>query len=187
MSIFTDGLQHAWSMFTNDTNKPSLVETQTQYQLTTEPRALNPNNAIPSRSYARSSISSMIFNRIAMDASMVKFQHVKLAADMQNQEVQYNSALQRLFEVEMNTDQSSTDFFHDLVYSLFDEGVVVAVPLEATVDPMHSDSYDIKSMRVGKVIEWFPTKVRVKVYNENKEISPKLLSLNECVLSLRTH
>ena len=53
MSIFTDGLQHAWSMFTNDTNKPSLVETQTQYQLTTEPRALNPNNAIPSRSYAR--------------------------------------------------------------------------------------------------------------------------------------
>nr|DAD63865.1 MAG TPA: portal protein [Caudoviricetes sp.] len=110
----------------------------------------------------------MIFNRIAMDASMVKFQHVKLAEDKENQTVQYGSSLQRLFEVEMNIDQSATDFFHDLVYSLFDEGVVAAVPIEATLDPTQSDSYEIKSMRVGKIMEWFPTKVRVKIYNESK-------------------
>lgn len=165
--MFTDGLQHAWSMFNrNDTT--SLTETQPVFQLSNEPRALNPNNAIPTRIYARASISSMIFNRIAMDASMVKFQHVKLAEDKENQTVQYGSSLQRLFEVEMNIDQSATDFFHDLVYSLFDEGVVAAVPIEATLDPSQSDAYDIKSMRVGKILEWFPTKVRVKIYNESK-------------------
>lgn len=165
--MFTDGLQHAWSMFNrNDTT--SLTETQPVFQLSNEPRALNPNNAIPTRTYARASISSMIFNRIAMDASMVKFQHVKLAEDKENQTVQYGSSLQRLFEVEMNIDQSATDFFHDLVYSLFDEGVVAAVPVEATLDPSQSDAYDIKSMRVGKILEWFPTKVRVKIYNESK-------------------
>lgn len=167
MSIFTDGLQHAWSMF-NRNDPTSLTETQPVFQLSSEPRALNPNNSIPMRSYARASISSMIFNRIAMDASMVKFQHVKLAEDKENQTVQYGSALQRLFEVEMNIDQSATDFFHDLVYSLFDEGVVAAVPIEANLDPTQSDSYDIKSMRVGKILEWFPTKVRVKLYNESK-------------------
>lgn len=167
MSMFTDGLQHAWSMF-NRNDPTSLTETQPVFQLSSEPRALNPNNAIPMRTYARASISSMIFNRIAMDASMVKFQHVKLAEDKENQTVQYGSSLQRLFEVEMNIDQSATDFFHDLVYSLFDEGVVAAVPVEATLDPTQSDSYDIKSMRVGKIIEWFPTKVRVKLYNESK-------------------
>lgn len=167
MSMFTDGLQHAWSMFNrNDTT--SLTETQPVFQLSNEPRALNPNNAIPTRTYARASISSMIFNRIAMDASMVKFQHVKLDEDKENQTVQYGSSLQRLFEVEMNIDQSATDFFHDLVYSLFDEGVVAAVPVEATLDPSQSDAYDIKSMRVGKILEWFPTKVRVKIYNESK-------------------
>lgn len=167
MSMFTDGLQHAWSMFNrNDTT--SLTETPPVFQLSNEPRALNPNNAIPTRTYARASISSMIFNRIAMDASMVKFQHVKLAEDKENQTVQYGSSLQRLFEVEMNIDQSATDFFHDLVYSLFDEGVVAAVPVEATLDPSQSDAYDIKSMRVGKILEWFPTKVRVKIYNESK-------------------
>lgn len=167
MSMFTDGLQHAWTMFNrNDTT--SLTETQPVFQLSTEPRALNPNNSIPTRTYARASISSMIFNRIAMDASTVKFQHVKLAEDKENQTVQYGSSLQRLFEVEMNIDQSATDFFHDLVYSLFDEGVVAAVPVEATLDPTQSDSYDIKSMRVGKIMEWFPTKVRVKIYNEMK-------------------
>lgn len=165
--MFTDGLQHAWSMFNrNDTT--SLTETQPVFQLSNEPRALNPNNAIPTRTYARASISSMIFNRIAMDASMVKFQHVKLAEDKENQTVQYGSSLQRLFEVEMNIDQSATDFFHDLVYSLFDEGVVAAVPVEATLDPTQSDAYDIKSMRVGKILEWFPTQVRVKIYNESK-------------------
>ena len=168
MSIFTDGLQHAWSMFSKDPSTSSMVETDNRFQLTTEPRALNPNNAIPVRTVARSSISSMIFNRIAMDAAMVKFQHVKLDSDKENQTVQYKSSLQRLFDVEMNIDQSSTDFFHDLVYSLFDDGVVAAVPLEASIDPTKSDSYEITSMRVGKILEWFPTKIRVRIYNESK-------------------
>lgn len=168
MSIFTDGLTHAWAMFSRTQSSSNFVETDEPFQLSLEPRALSPNTSIPGHSFSRSSIASMIFNRIAMDAAMVKFQHVKLAPDGENQEVQKTSALQRLFDVEMNLDQSSTDFFHDLVYSLFDDGVVAAVPLEATVDPSKSDSYDIKSMRVGKILEWYPTKVRVKIYNEKK-------------------
>lgn len=168
MSIFTDGLTHAWSMFSKTKTTSNLVETDEVFQLSNEPRALSPNTSIAGRSYSRSSIASMIFNRIAMDAAMVKFQHVKLENDGENQTVQKRSSLQRLFDVEMNIDQSSTDFFHDLVYSLFDDGVVAAVPLEATLDPTTTDAYDITSMRVGKILEWYPTKIRVKIYNEAK-------------------
>ena len=167
-----DNVRHAWSMFAKKPNEPSLVETDKKYQQTFEPRALNPNNTIPQRTYKRSSIASMIFNRIAMDASMVTYQHVKIVNDgvddsTANQVVQ-QSSLQRLFEVEANIDQTSTDFFHDLVFSLFDEGVVAVVPMTADVDPSMSDSYNISSMRVGKVLEWYPTRIRVRVYNENK-------------------
>ncbi len=132
MSIFTDGLTHAWSMFSKTKTTSNFIETEDVFQLSDEPRALSPNTSIAGRSYNRSSIASMIFNRIAMDAAMVKFQHVKLENDGENQTLQKRSSLQRLFDVEMNIDQSSTDFFHDLVYSLFDDGVVAAVPLEAT-------------------------------------------------------
>lgn len=76
-----DNVRHAWSMFAKKPNEPSLVETDKKYQQTFEPRALNPNNTIPQRTYKRSSIASMIFNRIAMDASMVTYQHVKIVND----------------------------------------------------------------------------------------------------------
>lgn len=181
MGTFTDGLKHAWSMFKTDS--ASFVETEKVFQIPNEPRALNPNNSIPTRTFSRSAISSMIFNRIAIDASMVKFQHVKIDMEKENQVVQRSSSLQRLFEVEMNVDQSSTDFFHDLVYSLFDEGVVAAVPLEATINPMESDSYDIKAMRIGKIMEWFPTKIRVKIYNEAKgEFSEIIVPKKMCAI-----
>ena len=167
-----DNVRHAWSMFAKKPNEPSLRETDPKYQQTFEPRALNPNSTIPQRTYKRSSIASMIFNRIAMDASMVTYQHVKIVNygtdDSTENQIVQTSSLQRLFEVEANIDQTSTDFFHDLVFSLFDEGVVAVVPMTADIDPSTSDSYNISSMRVGKVLEWYPTRIRVRVYNENK-------------------
>ena len=128
-----DNVRHAWSMFAKKPNEPSLRETDPKYQQTFEPRALNPNSTIPQRTYKRSSIASMIFNRIAMDASMVTYQHVKIVNygtdDSTENQIVQTSSLQRLFEVEANIDQTSTDFFHDLVFSLFDEGVVAVVPM----------------------------------------------------------
>ena len=69
MSIFTDGLTHAWAMFSRTQSSSNLVETDEPFQLSLEPRALSPNTSIPGRSFSRSSIASMIFNRIAMDAA----------------------------------------------------------------------------------------------------------------------
>lgn len=159
-----DYLTHAWSIFPKHSND---IEPEIKYLSVDDVRALPPNNSIPVRFNNRSGLISTLYNRIAMDVSAIQFMHVKL--DPEN-EMQHNitSSLQRIFDVEANIDQSSTDFFHDLVYSLFDEGVVAAVPIEADLDPHDTAMFNIKSMRVGKILEWYPTKVKVRVYNERK-------------------
>lgn len=114
---------------------------------------------------SRSSYVSTIFNRIAMDVSMTKFKHVKV--DPKNEdETPVNSGLNNCLNVEANIDQSHIQFIHDLVYSMFDEGVVAAVPIDTDIDPESSNSYDILSMRVGRIINWMPEHVEIEVYND---------------------
>lgn len=175
-------LEHGWGLF-GDYNKDP-YETDRKYQTSYEyRRALSPDNSIPLRAYSRSSFSSMLYNRIAIDVSMTKFQHVKISPDSENQQVIKNSSLQRLFEVEMNLDQTSTDFFHDLTYSLFDEGVVAVAIVEATGDIMETGSFDIQQLRVGKILEWFPEKVKVKLYNQSKgDFSEVILPKNRTAI-----
>lgn len=160
-------LEHGWSLF-KPWGSSFSNEVDTKYQYTYEPHSLAPDNSIPQRYYSRASFASMLYNRIAMDVSSIKYMHVKNVPETDSQEIVKDSSLQRIFDVEANIDQTSTDFFHDLVYSLFDEGVVAVVITEATLDPSETGMYDIKSLRVGKILDWYPTKVRVKVYNENK-------------------
>lgn len=117
-----------------------------------------------------------IFNRIAMDVSMTKFKHVKI--DPENEDVtDMTTGLNNCLTLEANIDQSSIQFIHDLVYSMFDEGVVAVVPVDTTIDPGSSGSYDIITMRVGRVVNWFPDHVEVDLYNDatgqNQRIFPK--------------
>jgi hypothetical protein len=101
-----------------------------------------------------------------MDVSMTGFRHVKINPkneDVTDMETGLNSCL----TVEANIDQTHIQFIQDLVYSMFDEGVVAVVPVDTTINPELSGAFDINSLRVGKVVNWFPKHVEVNLYNEN--------------------
>ena len=151
----TDRIRHAWNTFTNND------------RLLTYDRG--PSSSRPSHKHVTffntSSYVSSIYNRIAMDVSMTGFKHVKI--NPENDDVtDMPSGLNNCLTVEANIDQTHIQFIQDLVYSMFDEGVVAVVPVETTINPEVSGSYDINSLRVGKVVNWFPKHVTVRLYNE---------------------
>lgn len=116
--------------------------------------------------YNSSSYVASIFNRIAIDASMTGLRHVKVTPNKE-EVTDMNTGLNTCLTVEANIDQTHMQLLHDIVYSMFDEGVVAVVPVDTTVNPEVSGSYDIDSMRVGKIVGWFPKHVEVSLYNDN--------------------
>lgn len=112
------------------------------------------------------SIISAIYNRIAIDVSNIGIRHVKVDENDQYQET-IKSHLNNCLTLDANIDQTGRAFVQDLVTSLFDEGCVAVVPTDTTANPTYTDSYDILTIRTGKIVEWFPTKVKVELYNEN--------------------
>lgn len=117
------------------------------------------------------SIVTSIYNRIALDASSIQIQHCKLDENGRYLSV-INSKLNSCLNLEANMDQTGRAFIQDVVMSMLDEGCVAMVPIETTLDPKKTDSYDILSMRTGKILEWYPEHVRVRIYNDrtgNKE------------------
>lgn len=117
-----------------------------------------------SRGNERSIVTS-VFNQIAMDVAAVNIKHCRLdengryISDMK-------SGLNECLNLEANIDQTGRAFIQDVVMSMLDEGAVAIVAVDTSVDPKLSNSYDILSLRTGKIIEWFPAHVKVKVYNE---------------------
>lgn len=120
-----------------------------------------------SRTYGSNQFVSPIYNRIAIDVSMAKIRHVK--SDPETEDITpIDSGLNYCLNVEANLDQTGIQFMHDLVYSMFDEGVVAVVPVETSISPTVSGSFEIRNMRVGKVVQWYPKHVRINLYNEEK-------------------
>lgn len=159
-------IKRAWNAF-NSQDKP-----QVRFD------NIGPGNGVPyhklqARAYHESSFANTIFNRIAIDSSMVDILDVKIDPGNQNQEPQ-TSGLQRCLAEEANIDQTGREFVHDLVYSMFDEGVVAVVPVETKGDPLISESYDIISMRIGKILQWYPRHVRVQLYNDQTGLYEEL-------------
>ena len=110
-------------------------------------------------------ILASIETRIAIDVNRVQFRHVRVDdADRYIEDI--DSGLNQCLNVEANIDQSAQAFKQDLVMSMLDEGVVAVVPVDTTENPRITGSYDIKTMRVGKIIEWMPRHVKVNLYNE---------------------
>jgi len=103
-----------------------------------------------------------------MDVAATPIQHVLLDQNGRFKET-VKSEFNYLLNNEANIDQTHLAFLQDIVMSMFDEGVVAVVPIETSSNPEVSDNYDILSMRTGKVVSWFPTEVRVKLYNELKD------------------
>lgn len=111
------------------------------------------------------SIIAAVYNRIAIDVASVKLAHVRLDQNGSYEET-IDSGLNYILTNEANLDQTTRAFIMDIVISMFDEGCVAVVPVETKLNPFVTGSYDIVNMRVGKIIEWFPENVRIKVYNE---------------------
>ena len=111
------------------------------------------------------SIVTSVFNRIALDVAAISMQHCILDDNGRFVEA-VNSKLNNCLTLEANLDQTSRAFIQDLVMSMFDEGCVAIVPVDTTIDPKVTTSYDILSMRSGKIVDWYPEHVKVRVYNE---------------------
>lgn len=117
------------------------------------------------------SIITSVYNRIAIDISSIDIKHCQL--DEENRYLDdIDSGLNTCLNLEANIDQTGRAFMQDVIMSMFDEGCVAIVPVDTSVDPNLSSSYDILSMRVGKIVEWYPSHVKIKLYNDrtgNKE------------------
>ena len=156
-------LKHAWNAFFNrdPTNYYNDYGSGSSYR---------PDRVRLTRGNERSIVTS-IYNRIALDVSAIDFKHCKLDENGRYLK-DISSHLNNCLTLEANIDQTARAFILDVVMSLFDEGCVAMVPIDTTLDPKVTSSYDILSVRTGKILEWYPRNVKVRVYNDktgNKE------------------
>lgn len=119
-----------------------------------------------SRGNERSIITS-VFNRVALDVAAINIKHVRLDENRRYTET-IDSSLNYCFDVEANVDQTGRAFFQDVVVSMMDEGVVAIVPVDTDIDPAITDSWKIETLRTGKILEWYPKHVKVRLYNDHE-------------------
>lgn len=154
---FGSRIKHAWNIFMNkDPTDDYRGYGESYYYRQDRPRR---------RREIDRTIATSVFNRIAMDVSAIDIRHVQLDGNARYLG-EIKSGLNECLSLEANIDQTGRAFIQDLVMSMFDEGVVAAVPVDTTFNPSVTDSYDVKSIRVGKVVEWRPLDVKVNLYNE---------------------
>lgn len=153
---FVDRLQHGWNAFVNNRDP-----TVTNYEYGTSYR---PDRPLFTRGNERS-IATSLYNRIAMDVASIDIKHCQLDENGRFLK-EIDSSLNTCLNLEANVDQTGRAFKQDVVMSMLDEGCVAIVPVDTSIDPKISGSYDILSMRTGKIIEWYPEHVKVRLYNE---------------------
>src|SRR5215204_2486941 len=157
MTIFSR-LKHAWNVFLNRDDPIQAYEMGAAY-------GGRPDRVRFTISNERSIISS-IFTRLGIDAASVDIRHVRLDEnDRYFEDVQ--SGLQKCLTLEANIDQAARHFRQDIYMRLFDKGLIAIVPVDTTINPAVSSSFDIKTLRVGEVVAWYPQHVRVNLYNQN--------------------
>lgn len=154
---FASRLKRAWNSFFN--KDPTVTFNEVGPGI-----GYRPDRNKLTRGIERTIVTSVI-NRISMDVAAVEIFHVRLD-DNERYLEKIDSGLNNCLSIEANTDQTGREFIQDVALSMMDEGVVAIVPVDLDKDPRNSDSYDILSMRVGKIVEWYPQYVKVKVYNE---------------------
>lgn len=166
---FIDRLQHGWNAFMNRDPTNYRYEYGVSY-------ASRPDRMRFTRGNERSIVTA-VYNRIALDVAAINIQHCRL--DENGRFIStVDSKLNNCLNLEANIDQTGKSFIQDVVMSMLDEGCVAIVPIDTTFNPEVTGSYDILTMRTGKILEWRPNTVRVRVYNDrtgNKEelILPK--------------
>lgn len=167
---FVNRLRHAYNAFMN--KDPTFRPIGSSY-------STRPDRPRLSRRNERSIITS-IFNRIALDVAGIGLKHCRLDENGRYIE-DIRSGLNECLNTEANIDQTSRAFIQDVVMSMLDEGCVAIVPVDTTINPDITSSFDINSMRTGKVIEWYPRYVMIRLYNDRTGEKEDLLFPKEQV------
>ena len=151
-------LKHGWNAFMNrDPTNTNFRDFGASYSYRPDRVRFSGGN--------EKSIVTSVYNRIAMDAAQIDIKHVQLDDDERYVST-INSGLNNCLTVEANIDQTGRAFLQDVFMSILDEGCIAIVPTDTTLNPKVTSSYDILTMRTGKIIDWYPDKVRVRLYNE---------------------
>lgn len=151
-------LKHAWNAFMNrDPTNTNFRDFGASYSYRPDRVRFSGGN--------EKSIVTSVYNRIAMDAAQIDIKHVQLDDDERYVNT-INSDLNNCLTVEANIDQTGRAFLQDVFMSMLDEGCIAIVPTDTTLNPKVTSSYDILTMRTGKILDWYPDKVRVRLYNE---------------------
>lgn len=158
---FWDRLQHGWNAFMNRDPTP-----MPNYDYSGVGYSYRPDRPRFTRGNEKSIVTS-VYNRIALDVAAINIQHVRLDDDGRFSEI-IDSRLNNCLTLEANIDQTNRAFIQDVVISMLDEGHVAIVPVDTTTDPKKPGSFDIVTLRTGRVLEWLPTHVRVRVYNDRR-------------------
>lgn len=169
MPSFGERLKHAWNAFKS--RDPTELESPTefyQYGSTFKP------DRIRFRYSVEKTLMASIVNRIAMDVAAIPIRHVRLD-DRGKLSAIMETSLDYVFTTEANKDQTGRAFIQDVVMSMCDEGCVAIVPIDTTLDPRLSGSYEIQSMRVGKITQWYPDDVRVRLYNDTRGLYEEIV------------
>ena len=145
---------------------------QANYQSVGASSYYRPDRVRLTRGGERSIVTS-IYNRIALDVAAINIRHVRIDANGRYSE-EIDSGLNNCLSLEANTDQTGRMLIQDIVMTCLDEGVACVVPENTTVNPELTQSYDILSMRVGSIVEWFPKHVRVRLYNEETGLKEEI-------------
>lgn len=152
-------LKHAWNAFTSrDPTYEHSYGSQVSYYRPDRTRRTITNEK---------SIITAVLNRIALDAASVEIRHSRLDENGRFSE-EINSGLNNCLSLSANIDQTGRAFLQDAYMSLLDEGCVALVPVDTSIDPRYSSSYEIETMRTGKIVQWYPQHVKVQLYNDRK-------------------
>jgi hypothetical protein len=163
-------LKNAWNAFRQVEEPTYRAPTYINYGYSSSSR---PDRMYFTRGNDRSIITA-VYTRMAVDVAMLDFKHVR--TDEENRYLEdVNSGLNGCLTLEANKDQTARAFIQDAMQSLFDEGCIALVPIDTDKNPDDTSSYDILSMRVGKITQWMPDHVRVEVYNDRKGFKQEIV------------
>lgn len=167
----TDRLKHAWNAFQNPIDSPIQSYSITDYGGYNR----QSSNYLRGINYNKSDLVKSVISRIALDAAYsVDIKHLKINQDTGDQS-SISSGLINAITNDANIDQTGRQFLYDFYWSMLDEGVIAAVPIDTTTEPTITGAFDINTIRVGRILQWYPSSVRVRVYNEQLGIEQDIV------------
>lgn len=159
-------LAHAWNAFVDNDPKEEYIAPYSAGSFSSSFGGIRPDRS-RLRMSGDGSIISSIYTRLGVDVASVFIRHIK--SDEKGRYLgQVNSGLNECLTVEANLDQAATAFRQDMAMSLFDKGVIAIVPIDTSINPKYTGGYDIKTLRVGDIVGWYPEHVRVKLWNQKE-------------------